>query len=290
MVDYGVLVHCFLAQQMNYEATYSLSAPKFKRRFGVQRATFKRMVKAVKTQMPELRHRGRPAKLSIADQILVALEYWREYRTYFHIATDRGVSESTVCRIVHRIETQIMASGLFRIPGKKRLVRGFARPDLVVIDVTETPIERPKKKQKQTYSGKKKQHTLKCQVIIDRDTLDIICLHFGLGRTHDFKLFKAAGIHVHPDTGMLGDSGYQGIIRYLSNSYIPKKKPRNGELSEAERDENRTLSKERIYIEHVNRRVKIFRILAQRYRNRRRRYGLRFNIIAALYNYELSLA
>ena len=183
-----------------------------------------------------------------------------------------------------------MASGLFRIPGKRQLVRGFGAPDLVVVDVTETPIERPKKQQKRAYSGKKKQHTLKCQLIIDRDTLEIICLHFDLGRTHDFKLFKAAGIHMHPDTRMLGDSGYQGIARYLANSYIPKKKPRNGELSEAERDDNRILSKERIYIEHVNRRVKIFRILAQRYRNRRKRYGLRFNIIAALYNYELSLA
>ena len=111
-----------------------------------------------------------------------------------------------------------------------------------------------------------------------------------MSRTRDFNLFEAAGIHVHPDAGMLGDIGYQGIIRYLSNSYTPKKKPRNSELSEAERDDNRILRKERIYIEHVNRRVKIFRILAQRYRNRRRRYGLRFNIIAALCNYELSLA
>ncbi|MEL6941013.1 MAG: transposase family protein, partial [Cyanobacteria bacterium J06598_1] len=124
---------------MNYEATHALNAPKFKRRFGVQRATFKRMVKAVKVQISELPSPGRPAKLSIEDQILVALEYWREYRTYFHIATDRGVSESTVCRIVHRIEVQIMTSGLFRIPGKKQLVRGFGRPDLVVVDVTETP-------------------------------------------------------------------------------------------------------------------------------------------------------
>jgi hypothetical protein len=275
---------------MNYEATQTLSVQKFKRRFGVQRATFNRMVKGVQNQIPELPHPGRPPKLSIEDQILVALEYWREYRTYFHIATDKGVSESTVCRIVHRIEAQIMASGLFRIPGKKRLVRGFGRPDLVVIDVTETPIERPQKKQKQTYSGKKKQHTLKCQLIIDRDTLEIICLHFGQGRTHDFNLFKASGLHVHPDTGMLGDSGYQGIARYLSNSYIPKKKPKGGELSEAERDYNRTLGKERIWVEHVNRRVKIFKVLAQRYRNRRRRYGLRFNLIAALYNYELNLA
>lgn len=275
---------------MNYEASHALNAQKFKRRFGVRRATFKRMVKALTPPSPKRPSPGRPAKLSIEDQILVALEYWREYRTYFHIATDRGVSESTVCRIVHRIEAQIMASGWFRIPGKKQLVKGFGRPDLVVVDVTETPIERPQKQQKRAYSGKKKQHTLKCQVIIDRDTLEIICLHFGLGRTHDFKLFKAAGIHLHPGTGILADSGYQGIARYLSNSYIPKKKTKEGERSEAERDDNRILSQERICIEHVNRRVKIFKILAQRYRNRRRRYGLRFNIIAALYNYELSLA
>ena len=97
---------------MNYEASHALNNPKFKRRFGVQRATFKRMVKAVKAQIPERPGPGRPAKLSREDQILVALEYWREYRTYFHIATDRGVSESTVCRIVHRMEVQIMASGL----------------------------------------------------------------------------------------------------------------------------------------------------------------------------------
>ena len=140
---------------MNYEASHALNGQKFKRRFGVQRATFKRMVKAVKTQLPELPGPGRPAKLSIEDQILVALEYWRECRTYFHIATDKGISESTVCRIVHCIEAQIMASGRFRIPGKKRLDREFGRPDLVVIDVTEMPIERPKQKPKQVYSGKR---------------------------------------------------------------------------------------------------------------------------------------
>ncbi len=275
---------------MNYEATHTLTNQKFKRRFGVQRSTFNRMVQAVTTQIPELPRRGRPFKLSLEDQVLVALEYWREYRTYFHIGTDKKVSESTVCRIVHRIEARIMASGLFRIPGKKRLVRGFGRPDLVVVDVTETPIERPKKHQKDFYSGKQKQHTLKCQVLIDRDTFEVICLHFGQGRTHDFKLFKASGIHIHPETGSLGDSGYQGIARYHSNSYIPKKKPRNGDLSEADRDYNRSLGKERIWVEHVNARLKIFRILAQRYRNRRRRYGLRCNLIAALYNYELNLA
>jgi len=275
---------------MNYEATQTLSNSQFKRRFGVQRPTFDQMVQGLKTQIPELPHPGRPPSLSIEDQILVALEYWREYRTYFHIATDRGVSESTICRTIHRVEARLMASGRFRIPGKKQLIQGFGRPDVVVMDVTETPIERPKRKQKWFYSGKKKHHTLKCQIVIDRDTQEIICLHFGQGRTHDFKLFKASGVHFHPDTLSLEDKGYQGMARYHANCFIPKKKPKNGELSEAERDFNRTLSRERICIEHVNRRLKIFKLLAQRYRNRRRRYGLRFNLIAALYNYELNLA
>ena len=88
----------------------------------------------------------------------------------------------------------------------------------------------------------------------------------------------------------LEDKGYQGIARYHTNSFIPFKKPRDGELSESERDYNRALSGERICIEHVNRRLKVFKILAQRYRNRRKRYGLRFNLIAALYNHERAIA
>ena len=91
---------------------------------------------------------GRPTKLSQPDQLLVALQYWREYRTYFHIAQDWEISEATVCRIIRRVETVLMQSGRFRIPGKKHLVKGFKTPDVILIDVTETPIERPKKRQK----------------------------------------------------------------------------------------------------------------------------------------------
>jgi hypothetical protein len=232
---------------MNYEASQTLSHRQFKRRFGVQRATFKRMEKGLSANLPPARTRGRrPGKLSIKDQILIALEYWREYRTYFHIATDWAVSESTICRIVHRVETDLMASGLFRIPGKKQLAKGFGHYERVVMDVTKTPIERPKRNQKAFCSGKKKGHTLKCQVIIDKATLDIICLHFGQGRTHDFKLFKASGVHFNSDTKSLEDSGYQGIARNHANSFIPQKKPKNGELSESDREYNRALGSERV--------------------------------------------
>ncbi len=95
---------------------------------------------------------------------------------------------------------------------------------------------------------------------------------------------------MHHQTLNLEDSGYLGTARYHANSYIPKKKPKNGELSDIDRDYHQTLGSERICIAHVNRRLKIFKLLSFRYRNRRRRYGLRCNLIAALYNYELNLA
>ena len=121
----------------------------------------------------------------------------------------------------------------------------------------------------------------------DRDTRAIIGLAFGKGRRHDFRLFKTSAIHIHPETESLQDSGYQGIERYHANSYVPIKRSSDGRLTRQEREYNRTLSRERIVIEHINRSLKIFRILSSRYRNRRRRYGLRCNLIAALYNYEL---
>lgn len=146
------------------------------------------------------------------------------------------------------------------------------------------------KRTKSVLFREKKRHTLKCQIIANRNTLEIICLSFGKGRRHDFQIFKVSGIHIHPDTESLQDSGYQGISAYHANSYVPLKKPQHGELTSLEREYNRALSQERMGIEHINRSLKIFRILSERYRNRRRRYALRCNLISAIYNHELTLA
>lgn len=127
-------------------------------------------------------------------------------------------------------------------------------------------------------------------MLIDRYSRKILGLFFGKGARHDFHLFKTSGVKVHHQTESLQDSGYQGIEAYHSNSYIPRKKPKGGKLTAFERDYNRVLSRERIGIEHVNRHLKIFKILAGRYRNRRRRFKLRCTLISVLYNYELTLA
>ena len=87
----------------------------------------------------------------------------------------------------------------------------------------------------------------------------------------------------------LGNKGYQGIKNIHNNSRITLKKTKNKELSQAEKVLNRQLGKERIIIENIHRSLNIFRLLSSRYRNRRRRFGLRFNLIGGIYNYELSL-
>jgi transposase len=144
------------------------------------------------------------------------------------------------------------------------------------------------KKQRNYYSGKKKQHTLKTQVVVNQETGQIICTAFGKGTVHDFRLFKLERLPLLPEQLCLADKGYQGLAKLHPSSCLPTKKPRNQKLAKSECQHNRFLARLRIVVEHVNRRLKIFRILAERYRNRRKRFGLRFNLISAILNFELS--
>lgn len=124
-------------------------------------------------------------------------------------------------------------------------------------------------------------------MVVNRATGQIICTAFGKGQVHDFRLFKLDRIPMMPEQLCLADKGYQGLAELHANSCTPTKKPRKQKLDKDERQHNRLLSRLRIVVEHVNRRLKIFRILAERYRNRRRRFGLRFNLIAGILNFEL---
>jgi hypothetical protein len=137
---------------MTYEQVKNLSSEDFKRMYGVTYTVFKDMVKVVGGEKALQIKSGRPNKLSIEDQILVTLEYWREYRTYFHIGVNWGVDESTIFRIVRKIEKMLLRSGLFNLPGKKILTTKDTRIEVVVVDATEHGIERPKKNRKNTIA------------------------------------------------------------------------------------------------------------------------------------------
>ena len=136
------------------------------------------------------------------------------------------------------------------------------------------------------YSGKKKQHTLKTQLLVSLQTEEIIALAFSNGKRHDFQLFKDSRVHAKAETVLEADTGYQGLALIHPNSLLPKKRSKNHPLSNQERKHNREIAKQRIFVEHAIRFVKRFRILSERYRNRRHRFALRFSLFAGICNFD----
>ena len=130
---------------MYYKTIEHLKASDFKRLTGVQRETFDQMLAVIEKGV---RNFGRPPKLSRADQLLLTLMYWREYRTEFHIAQSYGVCEATVCRTIRKVEDALVRSKKFRLPGKKMLQNSDTVFEVVLVDVSEQPVERPKKAKK----------------------------------------------------------------------------------------------------------------------------------------------
>lgn len=126
-------------------------------------------------------------------------------------------------------------------------------------------------------------------MVVDGRTRQVICTAHGRGPTHDFALYKQSKLDLHESLELLADSGYQGLAKLHAKSRTPKKRSKKLQLTKEERAANRALSRRRIVVENVIRSLKIFRILLERYRNRRKRFSLRFNLIAGLYNFELSL-
>jgi len=140
---------------MRYEEVEGLPPEQFKRLTGVKRETFKRMLAVLSASEQRKKRSGRPSKLSLADQLLLTLMYWREYRTQFHIAKSYGIHEANANRIIRKVEAALAASGEFKLPGK-RAVRADEGVEIsfVIVDVSETPIEKPKKSRDSATAAK----------------------------------------------------------------------------------------------------------------------------------------
>jgi len=130
---------------------------------------------------------------------------------------------------------------------------------------------------------------LKAQVVIDKASRKIICTAFANGKTHDFSLFKASGVRLAPQIRAKVDTGYQGIKNFHSNSEHPIKRSKYHKLTATEKQYNHAISSQRVTNEHAIGFLKRFKILAERYRNRRKRYGLRVNLLSGICNFDLLL-
>lgn len=129
---------------------------------------------------------------------------------------------------------------------------------------------------------------MKTQIIADTTTMKIYSIAQAKGSVHDFNLFKNSYTGFPKQIKVQADSGYQGIKNIHENSETPKKASKLHPLAKEEKIENKRISKERIFIEHINSHIKRFKILSTRYRNKRKKHKLRMSLICGVYNYELN--
>ena len=173
-----------------YERALQLNQAQFRRKTGVDLETFAEMEAVLHERETSKRKSGRPPALPVGAHLIFTLEFWREYRTSFHLGQDWDIHETTVGRTVGRVEEALLKSGRFSLPGKKTLKDADTVFTAVVVDVSEVPCERPNKKQRAWYSGKKKRHTLKLQLLIQPVTTQILRVTTGHGATHDLGILQ----------------------------------------------------------------------------------------------------
>lgn len=142
---------------MRFDHVNKLEDERFTRLTGVKKATFSKMVDILR-QADSLKKSkgGRKNKLNLEDQLLITLEYLREYRTYFHIGQNYGISESSAYKTIKWVEDTLIKHPNFALPGHKALMKNDMDYEVVLVDATESPIERPKKNKSSIIQEKRK--------------------------------------------------------------------------------------------------------------------------------------
>jgi hypothetical protein len=231
---------------------------------------------------------GRKPTLALADRLLMLLIYYRTYVPYTFLGFLFGLDDSNACRSNRQLEP--LLAGIFRIPERQVTLS----PDEVrelFFDSTERPTNRPVRRQKRYYSGKKRRHTIKHQVVVarlrkrpgpgpKRQRLRIAAVSKAFaGSVHDKKVFDRTGAVLPPAARGYGDTAYLG-----TGLKTPKRKPAGGQLTKRQKAGNRRVGKKRVVVEHAIGKMKLWRIAAERWRNPRRRHALTFKNVAGLHN------
>jgi len=142
---------------MRWVTINKLTADEFRRLTGVKKPTFEEMVNILEAARAEKKLRGgRKNKLSIEETLLMTLEYLREYRTYFHVSKSYGISESYAYKTIRWVEDTLIKSKKFSLPGKKALLKSDIDYEVVLVDASEHPVQRPKKNKNISTPGKRK--------------------------------------------------------------------------------------------------------------------------------------
>jgi len=259
----------------------------FKQLTGLEIEKFKQIMKKLKPlwkRQYEAKKKvlGRPYGLaSLENYLLCLLLYYRCYTTQLFIGFLFSLDDATISRIIRRLEPILVKI----IAIKKQRSLSEKEVEKLILDATEQRIHRPKRRQKQYYSGKKKQHTIKTEIQINGVGRIVNLSKPCPGKEHDIALRKSHD-YLPPSSLVLADSGYQGLQKIHKNIKLPIKNTKNKPMALSSKSYNRELSGERIAIEHKIRELKIFKIIGEVYRNNLRSYGLKMNIVTGLVNFK----
>jgi hypothetical protein len=228
---------------------------------------------------------GRHFKLDVKDRFLMLLVYYRLYITYTLVGFLFDLDQSNVCRDIQKIERLIrkctpIPQKIYSIIKKLRTVDkveqyfpGFTS----FIDSTEQQIPRPVDKRKKIayYSGKKKRHTIKTQIIVNNRGIIVHKTGLKKGARHDYDIYKKNHPVIPKEVVNVFDLGYLGVEKDFPAqlSSLPYRKKRNQELSDDHKNYNKNHSKKRIMIEHTICRLKKYKIMSDVFRNRLRKYN-----------------
>lgn len=221
---------------------------------------------------------GRKITLPIQEQILLTLVYLYQYPSFLFVGVQFGVSESTAntifqycLPILNELLPPSILEQVKKKVGDQEVVKEILTLHELTVDSTEQPIERPtdNQEQKECFSGKKKKHTLKNQLIVLPKGQDIVDIKIGeKGPVSDIKIFREQQKKFDPNQKFKGDKAYVGGFQMST----PHKKPKNQELSLEQKEENKIFSANRIFVEHLIGKLKNFRIAAERFRLKRSNY------------------
>jgi hypothetical protein len=273
----------------------------FRRLTGLTPAAFRRLLGEVIAADEQARTRrashpgrrrkagaGRKPALPLADRLLMLLVYYRTYVPHTFLGFLFGIDDSNVSRSNRRLEP--LLAGVFRIPERKVELAPEEIRELF-FDSTERPTCRPVRGQKRYYSGKKRRHTLKTQVVAvrrrkragrggDRRRVRIAAVSPSFpGSVHDKRVFDRAGVAIPDGATGYGDTAYLG-----TGLKTPRRKPPRGQLTARQKAGNRRVGRKRIAVEHGIGKMKVWRIAAERWRNPRRRHTLMMKNVAGLQN------
>ena len=240
---------------------------------------------------------GHPFALADADQLLLTVIWLRRYPTQECLGFLFGVSDSAALRAIRRCLPVLEAAGqgTMRLPdpgsGRRRDLPALLAdtPDLaVIVDTFEQRTQRPRRRQRAYYSGKKKAHTVKGQVTVDEDGYVVDVGESRPGRWSDLKVLRRSGLRrrLPYGTGLLGELGYVGIADWHPEGLgaTPRRKPRGRPRSAEDRRYDRAFARRRIVVEHAIGRLRRYEALSQVDRHRREGHTARVRAVAGLVN------